>query len=126
METIETTRQLSQEDNLYCLEYTIPIGEVPFVSKITNETGYLPVSLSMMASRAKNVPLVDISTLLEKRVLRSVKTGLECIDIELGARWSNWTGAVGDLQPTNFTSCFPLPLVRCLCQYSWGERNTYI
>lgn len=59
-----------------CPDYTIPVGEVPFVSKFTGETAYLPVSLSMVARRGKDVPLFEVLTMLEGNgVLKGVKTG---------------------------------------------------
>ncbi|KAF7508712.1 hypothetical protein GJ744_008959 [Endocarpon pusillum] len=59
-----------------CPDYTVPIGEVPFVSRVTGETGYLPVSLSVVARRGNDVPLFDILTLLEEKgVLSAVKAG---------------------------------------------------
>jgi Asp-tRNA(Asn)/Glu-tRNA(Gln) amidotransferase A subunit family amidase len=59
-----------------CPDYTVPVGEVPFVSKVTGKTEYLPVSLSLVARRGKDVPLFDVLTMLEERgVLRGVRTG---------------------------------------------------
>ena len=37
-----------------CVDYTVPIGEIPFLSRITGEERYLPVSISMV-SRPGNV-----------------------------------------------------------------------
>lgn len=79
-----------------CVDYTVPIGEVPFVSRITGQEGYLPVSISMVSragnvSRAthvpsiclpilmlscKDIPLFDILTSLDEMgVLRDVEAG---------------------------------------------------
>lgn len=59
-----------------CPDYTVPVGEVPFESRVTGERGYLPVSVSMVARKGNDGPLFDILTLLEEEgVLRGVKTG---------------------------------------------------
>ena len=59
-----------------CPDYTVPIGEVPFVSRVTGKAGHLPVSLSMVARRGNDVPLFDVLTLLEEKgVLSGVKAG---------------------------------------------------
>ncbi len=59
-----------------CPDYTVPVGEVPFVSRVTGERGYLPVSVSMVARKGNDVPLFDVLTMLEERgVLRGVKAG---------------------------------------------------
>ncbi len=59
-----------------CPDYAVPIGEVPFVSRVTGKPGLLPVSLSMVARRGNDVPLFDVLTLLEERgVLSAVKAG---------------------------------------------------
>ncbi len=59
-----------------CPDYTVPIGEVPFVSRVTGKAGHLPVSLSMVARRGNDVPLFDVLTLLEERgALSAVKAG---------------------------------------------------
>ena len=65
-----------------CPDYTVPVGEVPFVSKMTGNMGvYLPVSVSMVARRGNDVPLFDILTSLEQRgVLRGVKAGKRMYD----------------------------------------------
>lgn len=64
-----------------CPDYTVPIGEVPFVSRVTGREGYLPVSVSLVARRGNDVPLFDVLTALEEqRVLRGVKAGRRMYD----------------------------------------------
>jgi Asp-tRNA(Asn)/Glu-tRNA(Gln) amidotransferase A subunit family amidase len=64
-----------------CPDYTVPIGEVPFVSKVTGEQDYLPVSVSMVARRGNDVPLFDILTGMEGRgMLRGVRAGKRMYD----------------------------------------------
>ncbi|KAI9887011.1 MAG: hypothetical protein M1823_001155 [Watsoniomyces obsoletus] len=49
-----------------CPDYTIPVGEVGYESRITNHQEYLPVSLSMLSRRGNDVILFDILQELEK------------------------------------------------------------
>lgn len=57
-------------------EVVIPIGEVPFVSKITQTTKYLPVSISIQAAAGCDFVLYDLITALaDKGIIRSTTPG---------------------------------------------------
>ncbi|KAI9670874.1 MAG: hypothetical protein M1817_003759 [Caeruleum heppii] len=59
-----------------CPDYTVPIGEVPYESRITGQQEYLPVSLSIVSRPGQDLTLFDILNGLEDRgVLREVGTG---------------------------------------------------
>ena len=64
-----------------CPDYTLPVGEVPYHSRMTGEVEYLPVSISMLARPGNDIQLFDVVKMLEKRgVLRSVRTGKRMYD----------------------------------------------
>ncbi|KAI0016845.1 amidase signature domain-containing protein [Xylariomycetidae sp. FL0641] len=48
-----------------CPDITVPVGEVPFTSKITDTEEYLPVSLSLLAPRGLDSALLDLLVGLE-------------------------------------------------------------
>ena len=59
-----------------CPDYTVPVGEVPFLSRITGMEEYLPVSVSMCARPGNDVVLFDILTAMhEEGTLRKVAAG---------------------------------------------------
>lgn len=58
-----------------CPDYTIPVGEVPFLSEVTNTTERLPVSVSMVARPGNDIVLFDILSSLQEKINLSVKTG---------------------------------------------------
>ena len=47
-------------------DYTVPIGEIPFHSRVTGERGYLPVSVSLCARKGQDMRLFDILGELEE------------------------------------------------------------
>ena len=59
-----------------CPDYTIPVGEVPFVSKVTGATEYLPVSISLVGRPGKDAELFDVvRQLREAGIFRDVQPG---------------------------------------------------
>ncbi|KAL6410783.1 glutamyl-tRNA subunit a [Ilyonectria robusta] len=57
-------------------EVVVPIGEVPYESRITKKTEYLPVSMGLRMARGCDYVLADLVKDLEKAgVLRGVATG---------------------------------------------------
>ena len=64
-----------------CPDYTVPVGEVPYLSEVTKRTEHLPVSVSMVARPGNDIPLFDILTSLgEKGGLMGVKAGSRMYD----------------------------------------------
>lgn len=43
-----------------CPDYTVPVGEVPFVSRATGKQEYLPVSISLVGKPGSDVELYDV------------------------------------------------------------------
>ncbi|KAI0154665.1 amidase signature domain-containing protein [Xylariaceae sp. FL1272] len=59
-----------------CPDVTIPVGEVPFVSRLTGTQEFLPVTVSLMAPRGMDSCLLDLlSELQSAGVLRPVACG---------------------------------------------------
>ena len=59
-----------------CPDYTIPVGEVPFISKVTGEKGLLPVSISLISRPGTDAELFGVvQQLRDAGVLRDVLSG---------------------------------------------------
>ncbi|KAI9841235.1 MAG: hypothetical protein M1837_000900 [Sclerophora amabilis] len=59
-----------------CPDYTIPVGEVPYMSRITEKEEFLPVSLSMTSKPAHDLILFKILKDLDSEgILQAVGTG---------------------------------------------------
>ncbi|KAI9846951.1 MAG: hypothetical protein M1838_001087 [Thelocarpon superellum] len=59
-----------------CPDYTVPIGEVPYMSRITEREAFLPVSLSIIGRKGHDLVLFDILKGLDRQgILKEVKTG---------------------------------------------------
>lgn len=57
-------------------EVVIPIGEVPYFSKLTHNTKYLPVSISIQAAAGCDFVLYDlIIALADAGIIRSATPG---------------------------------------------------
>ena len=64
-----------------CPDYTIPVGEVPFTSKVSGEEGYLPVSIGLVGRPGSDVELMGfVRRLGEMGVVRDVKVGRRMYD----------------------------------------------
>lgn len=61
-----------------CPDCTVPVGEVPCRSRVTEKEMFLPVSLSVLSPPGTDVQLLALlSELEDKGVLRSVKAGMQ-------------------------------------------------
>ncbi|KIX95353.1 uncharacterized protein Z520_08870 [Fonsecaea multimorphosa CBS 102226] len=59
-----------------CPDYTIPIAEVPYLSKITSEIEYLPVSISLVGRPGSDLELFNVVRQLHRfGVISDVATG---------------------------------------------------
>ena len=59
-----------------CPDYTIPVAEVPYISRVTKNTEYLPVSISLVGRPGTDLELFDVVEQLHKNgVISSVQTG---------------------------------------------------
>jgi Asp-tRNA(Asn)/Glu-tRNA(Gln) amidotransferase A subunit family amidase len=59
-----------------CTDYTIPVGEIPFTSKISGEEALLPVSISLISRPGTDMELFDIVRYLrDAGVIRDVLPG---------------------------------------------------
>lgn len=59
-----------------CPDYAVPVGEVPFTSRITGQQGFLPVAVSLLVPRDMDDVLLGLLKDLEAAgVLRSVACG---------------------------------------------------
>ena len=60
-----------------CPDCTVPVGEIPSQSRVTEAEMFLPVSLSMLSLPETDLQLLALlSELEEKGILRPVKTGI--------------------------------------------------
>ena len=59
-----------------CPDYTVPVGQVPYLSEVSKKIEQLPTSISMIARPGSDIPLFDIlRSLEEKGDLSPVKAG---------------------------------------------------
>ncbi|KAI9794894.1 MAG: hypothetical protein M1833_007341 [Piccolia ochrophora] len=59
-----------------CPDYTVPIGEVPYLSRVTGREEYLPVSLSVVSRPGNDFVLSAVlERLAERGVLKEVRVG---------------------------------------------------
>ncbi|KAI0127231.1 amidase signature domain-containing protein [Xylariales sp. AK1849] len=59
-----------------CPDFTLPIGEVEFMSKFTGSEGFLPVALSLLGPRHMDLTLLKlIKELEDAEILKEVKCG---------------------------------------------------
>ena len=69
-----------------CPDYTIPVGEVPYISRVTKKTEYLPLSISLIGRPGTDLELFDVVRhLKETGVIRDVLPGSrmyndDCLD----------------------------------------------
>ena len=64
-----------------CPDFTIPVGEVPFLSKVTGKLEYLPVSLSLVSQPGTDRELFDVLQDLKKAgVIQDVLPGSRMYD----------------------------------------------
>lgn len=77
-----------------CPDYTVPVGEVPFLSRVTGREEYLPVSVSLVGKPGADVELFDVLGFL------SAVGGLR--DVRAGRRmfrgWSRGLGGEGEIE----------------------------
>ena len=71
-----------------CPDCTVPVGEIPSESRVTEAEMFLPVSLSVLSPPGTDLQLLALlSELEEKGVLRPVKTGMRMYGEANQARW---------------------------------------
>ncbi len=64
-----------------CPDYTIPVGEVPYESRITSHQEYLPVSLSMLSRRGNVSYSTPLSLSLRELVEKARDNSIEAVSL---------------------------------------------
>ncbi|ORY35737.1 amidase signature domain-containing protein [Naematelia encephala] len=61
-----------------CVDYTIPIGQVPYLSAVSKRIEMMPVTVSLVARKGCDFMLADfVEQLAEKKLIAEVKSGRE-------------------------------------------------
>ena len=80
-----------------CPDYTVPIAEVPYYSRVTNKAEHYPVSVSFVGRPESDKHLFDLLSLLHDRgVLRDVAAGARMYPANLGFSPAQWSQSTED------------------------------